>query len=44
MVLTMILDETVTMHEVCPLIVQTGDEGLMRVRGMVVMRNPFYRL
>ncbi len=45
-VLMTILDETVTMHEVCALIVQIGDAGLIRVKvdGRVVMRNPFYKL
>ena len=45
-VLITILVETVTMQVVCPLMVHTGEEGLMRVKtyGNVVIRNPFYKL
>ena len=38
--------EIVTMQVVCPFIVQTGDDGLIRVTtsGKLVMRKPFYKL
>ena len=39
----MLAEETMTLHNVCPLIVQTGDDGLIKVstEGRDVNKNPF---